>query len=97
MRVQALGAVLVKGLTAPVEAFELVGVTALRRHLQAAVARGLTRFVGRQHELAALYQALAQAGARHGQVAALVGEAGVGKSRLAYEFVHAHLTQGWLV
>lgn len=49
VRVQAPGAVPVKGLTAPVEAFELVGVTALRRRLQAAAARGLTRFVGRQH------------------------------------------------
>jgi hypothetical protein len=97
VRVNALGAVPVKGLTAPVEAFELVGVTALRRRLQAAAARGLTRFVGRQHELEALHQALAQAAAGHGQVAALVGEAGVGKSRLAYEFVHTHPTQGWLV
>ena len=58
---------------------------------------GLTRFVGRQHELEALHQALAQAATGHGQVAALVGEAGVGKSRLAYEFVHTHPTQGWLV
>jgi class 3 adenylate cyclase/tetratricopeptide (TPR) repeat protein len=97
VRINALGAVPVKGLTAPVEAFELVGVTALRRRLQAAAARGLTRFVGRQHELAALRQALAQAVAGHGQVVALVGEAGVGKSRLAYEFVHAHPTQGWRV
>src|SRR4029453_14955254 len=70
---------------------------ALRRRLQAAVARGLTRFVGRQPELVALHQALAQAQAGHGQVVALVGEAGVGKSRLAYEFVHAHPTQGWRV
>jgi class 3 adenylate cyclase/tetratricopeptide (TPR) repeat protein len=97
VRVQALGAVPVKGLTEPVEAFELVGVTALRRRLQAAAVRGLTRFVGRQHELAALHQALVQAEAGHGQVGALVGEAGVGKSRLAYEFVHAHSTQDWLV
>ncbi len=97
VRVQALGAVPVKGLTAPVEAFELVGVTALRRRLQVAAARGLTRFVGRQPELAALHQVLAQAAAGHGQVAALVGEAGVGKSRLAYEFVHAHPIQSWLV
>src|SRR5262245_39007772 len=97
VRVTALGAVPVKGLTAPVEAFELVGVTALRRRLQVAAARGLTRFVGRQPELEALHQALAQAAAGHGQVAALVGEAGVGKSRLAYEFVHAHRTQGWRV
>jgi len=97
VRVQALGAVPVKGLTAPVEAFELVGVTALRRRLQAAAARGLTRFVGRQHELAALHQALVQAGTGQGQIVAVVGEAGVGKSRLVYEFVHAHHTQGWSV
>src|SRR5207253_10469022 len=97
VRVHALGPVPVKGLPDPVEVFELVGASALRRRLQAAAARGLTRFVGRQHELDALHQALAQAAAGHGQVVALVGEAGVGKSRLVYEFVHAHPTQGWLV
>src|SRR2546425_4748676 len=77
VRVNALGPLPVKGFTEPVEGFELVGVTALRRRLQAAAARGLTRFVGRQPELAALHQALAQAAAGHGQVVALVGEAGV--------------------
>ena len=87
----------VKGLLDPVEVFELVGASALRRRFQAAAARGLTRFVGRQPELEALHQALAQAAAGHGQVVALVGEAGVGKSRLVYEFVHAHPTQGWRV
>ena len=97
VRVNALGPVPVKGLPEPVEVFELVGASALRRRFQAAAARGLTRFVGRQHELEALHQALAQAAAGHGQVVALVGEAGVGKSRLAYEFVHAHPTQGWRV
>ncbi len=97
VRVNALGPIPVKGLTEPVEVFELIGASPLRRRLQAAAARGLTRFVGRQHELDALHQALAQAEAGHGQVVALVGEAGVGKSRLAYEFVHAHPTQGWLV
>jgi tetratricopeptide (TPR) repeat protein len=65
--------------------------------LQASAARGLTRFVGRQQELAALHQALEQARAGHGQVVAVVGEAGVGKSRLVYEFVHSHYTPGWLV
>ena len=45
----------------------------------------------------ALQQALERAGAGHGQVAAIVGEPGVGKSRLVYEFVHSHHTQGWLV
>jgi class 3 adenylate cyclase/tetratricopeptide (TPR) repeat protein len=97
MRVNALGPVPVKGLTAPVEVFDLVGASALRHRLQAAAARGLTRFVGRDAELAALGQALARAAAGHGQVVALVGEAGVGKSRLVYECVHSHQTQSWLV
>ena len=97
VQVQALGPIPVKGLTEPVEVFELLGASALRRRLQAAAARGLTRFVGREAELAALRQALDQAGAGHGQVVAVVGEAGVGKSRLVYECVHAHYTQGWRV
>jgi len=97
VQVNALGPFPVKGLTEPIEVFELVGASAIRRRLQARAARGLTRFVGRQHELLTLRQALAQAGAGHGQVVALVGEAGVGKSRLVYEFIHSHHTPGWLV
>jgi predicted ATPase len=97
VQVQALGPVPVKGLTEPVEVFELTGASALRRRLQAAAARGLTPFVGRQQELDTLSQALAQAGAGHGQVVALVGDAGVGKSRLVHECVSSHRTQGWRV
>jgi class 3 adenylate cyclase/predicted ATPase len=97
VRVQALGPIPVKGMTEPVEVFELLGASAIRRRLQAAAARGLTRFVGREAELAALRQALEQAGAGQGQVVAVVGEAGVGKSRLVYECIHAHYTQGWRV
>src|SRR5215470_200161 len=97
VQVTALGLFPVRGLPEPVEVFELVGASAVRRRLQAAATRGLTPFVGRQQELAALQQALEQAGAGHGQVVAVVGEAGVGKSRLVYEFVHAHHTQGWAV
>ena len=97
VQVTALGPVPVKGLAEPVEVFELVGVSALRRRLQAAVARGLSPFVGRQTELEALQQALERAGAGQGQVVAIVGEAGVGKSRLVYEVIHSHRTQGWLV
>jgi class 3 adenylate cyclase len=97
VQVNALGQFPVRGLPEPVEVFELVGASAVRRRLQAAAARGLTRFVGRQQELAALQQELEQAGASHGQIVAVVGEAGVGKSRLVYEFVHAHYTQGWSV
>jgi predicted ATPase len=97
VQVNALGPFPVKGLTEPVEVFELVGASAIRRRLQASVARGLTRFVGRQQELLALQQALEQAGACHGQIVAVVGEVGVGKSRLVYEFIHSHHTQGWSV
>ena len=61
------------------------------------MARGLTRFVGRDQELAVLTQALAQAAQGHGQLVALLGEAGVGKSRLVYELIHSHATQGWRV
>src|SRR2546421_8836401 len=97
VQVNVLGQFPVRGLTEPVEVCELVGASTIRRRLQASAARGLTRFVGRQQELAALQQALERAGAGHGQVVAVVGEAGVGKSRLVYEFVHAHYTPGWLV
>src|SRR5207253_5020090 len=97
VRVNALGTFPVKGLPEPVEVFELVGATALRRRLQATATQGLTRFVGRQTELDTLQQALEQARAGHGQVVAVVGEAGVGKSRLVYEFTHSHHTQGWRV
>jgi class 3 adenylate cyclase/tetratricopeptide (TPR) repeat protein len=97
IQVKPLGPVPVKGLVAPVEVFELVGATTIRRRFQAAVARGLTRFVGRETELAALQYALERAGAEHGQVVAVLGEAGMGKSRLVYEFVHSYRLQGWLV
>jgi class 3 adenylate cyclase/tetratricopeptide (TPR) repeat protein len=97
VQVNALGPVPVKGVTEPVEVFELRGATTLRGRLQAATARGLTRFVGRQTELDILGRALARAGVGQGQVAAVVGEAGVGKSRLVYEFLRSHHTQGWLV
>src|SRR6266581_4131525 len=95
IQVTALGPVPVKGLTAPVEVFDVVGASALRRRLQAAAARGLTPFVGRQAEVDVLQRALAQAAAGQGQVVALVGEAGVGKSRLVYEVLHSHRTEGW--
>src|ERR671933_824430 len=97
VQVQALGRFPVKGLPEPVEVCELTGASAIHRRLQAVAARGLTRFVGRQHELEMLRQALERAAAGHGQIVAIVGEAGVGKSRLVYEFVHAHYTQGWRV
>ena len=97
VQVQSLGPVAVKGLSEPVEMLELTSASTVRRRLQAAVARGLTKFVGRDTEIDTLNQALEQAGTGQGQIVAAVGEAGVGKSRLVYEFVHSHRTQGWLV
>jgi class 3 adenylate cyclase len=97
LQVKALGPRAVKGLEAPVEVYELAGAGAVRSRLKAAAARGLTRFVGRDSELDQLRQALAQAGAGHGQVVAVIGEAGVGKSRLYWEFTRSHRTQDWLI
>src|SRR5437773_3291978 len=97
VQVTPLGPVPVKGLPAPVEVCELVGAGPARTRLQAFAARGLTPFVGRQAELAALHQALEQAGAGHGQVVAVIGEPGIGKTRLFHEFTHASRTQGWLL
>jgi class 3 adenylate cyclase len=95
--VKALGARPVKGLEAPIEVFEVVGAGTVRSRLQAAAARGLTRFVGRDPELEQLRQALERAGAGHGQVVAVVGDPGVGKSRLFWEFTHSHRTEGWVI
>jgi class 3 adenylate cyclase len=97
IEVTPLGPVPVKGLPEPVEVYELLRAGPVRSRLQAAVARGLTRFVGRDAELEQLRQALARAGAGQGQVVAGVGEAGVGKSRLLYEFTRSHHMHGWLL
>ena len=97
VEVRALGPTPVKGLAEPVPVYEVVSAGSVRTRLQAAAARGLTRFVGRDAEVERLRHALEQAGQGHGQIIAVVGEPGVGKSRLFYEFIHSHRTQGWLV
>jgi class 3 adenylate cyclase/tetratricopeptide (TPR) repeat protein len=97
IQVTSLGPVPVRGLPEPMDVYELIGVTTLRRRWQAAAVRGLTRFVGRQTELGVLQHALARAEAGHGHIVAIVGEAGVGKSRLVYECVHSHSLKEWLV
>ena len=95
--VKPLGPVPVKGLETPVEVYEMLGAGPLRSRLQAAAARGLTRFVGRETEVEQLRQALGRAATGHGQLVALVGEPGVGKSRLVWEVTHSHRTHGWLI
>jgi len=81
------GTASVKGATAPVRIFELAGVGPLRTRLDASGARGFSKLVGREGELAWLESILERAGDSHGQVVGVVADAGVGKSRLCLEFV----------
>ncbi len=97
VQVNPLGPLAVKGLEERLEVFEVMGAGTLRSRMEAAAARGLTRFVGREAELQIVNQALEKARAGRGQVVALVGDPGVGKSRLFWEFIHSHRTHGWLV
>src|SRR5262249_958826 len=97
VQVASRGPVAVKGLPDPVEVFALTGASARRTRLHATAARGLTRFVGRDAELEQIRRALALADDGHGQLVAIVGEPGVGKSRLVYEVTHSHRPQDWLI
>ena len=81
-----LGPTQIKGMEEPLTIYEVLGAGPLRTKLQIAARRGLTRFVGRQSELEQLQRALAQAQAGHGQIVGVMGEPGLGKSRLFYEF-----------
>ena len=96
LQVRPLGPVPIKGLGAPLEVYELAGVGVACTRLQAAAQRGLSRFVGRRPEMEALRAALETAGRGSGQVVAVVGAPGVGKSRLFWELIRSHRTQGWL-
>jgi class 3 adenylate cyclase/predicted ATPase len=97
VQVKSLGSVNVKGMNESVEVHELTGAGPARSRLQAAAARGLTRFIGRTAEFETLCQALDRARAGRGQMVALVGEPGVGKSRLFWEFTHSRRTADWLI
>ena len=91
----SLGPRSVKGLAAPIEIFEVTGASTSGSRRQAAALRDLTRFVGRQREMASLHQALEHAAAGHGQLVAIAAEPGVGKSRLIREFLHSDAALGW--
>jgi class 3 adenylate cyclase/tetratricopeptide (TPR) repeat protein len=95
--VKPLGPVAVKGLADPVSVFEVTGAGAARTRLQAAAGRGLTSFVDREVELEQLREAQQLADNGESQVAAIVADPGVGKSRLLLEFLHSRYTTDWLV
>jgi predicted ATPase/class 3 adenylate cyclase len=95
-QLKALGAGRIKGVSEPVEVFEVTGLGPLRTRLQRSAGRGLTKFVGREREMEALKHAAEQARGGRGQIAAAIAEPGVGKSRLFYEF-KATSQLGWMV
>ncbi len=97
VQVKSLGAVQVKGVSRPVEAFEVVAATTARTRVQAAATRGLTPLVGRQSEIEVFNKLVEQAASGKGQILAMVGEPGMGKSRLVHEFTRHKLRPGWLV
>ncbi len=80
-----LGALQLKGKAEAIAAWEVVSAHEARTRLEVEADRGLTPFVGRERELGALVDAFERARAGQGQVAFLVGEAGIGKSRLLLE------------
>src|SRR6202008_549789 len=81
-----LGPTQIKGVEDALNIYEVLGAGPLRTRLQVSVRRGLTRFVGRQSEMEQLRKALDHAKAGQGQIVGTIGEPGLGKSRLFYEF-----------
>jgi class 3 adenylate cyclase/tetratricopeptide (TPR) repeat protein len=93
---KALGPARIKGSSEPVNVYEVLGLGPLRTRLQRATGRGLTKFVGREHEMEALRHAAELAREGRGQLVAVMAEPGVGKSRLFYEFT-LRSQSGWMV
>jgi len=97
IRATPLGPVSVKGLATPVEIYEIEDRSPIRSRFQVSAARGLTRFVGREAEMRQLEALATRAVTGSGQLVALVGEPGVGKSRLVEELTHSPTVETWTV
>src|ERR1700688_3927616 len=95
-QLKPLGPTKIKGVNEPVNVYEVTGLGPLRTRLQRSAGRGFTKFVGREREMDAMEHAADQANAGHGQIVAAMAEAGVGKSRLFFEF-KAVAQSGWMV
>jgi len=91
-----LGPTRVKGVTEPVNVYEVTGLGPLRTRLQRSAGRGLSKFVGRDREMNAMEAAAERAKSGHGQIVSAMAEAGTGKSRLFFEF-KAKNQSGWMV
>jgi class 3 adenylate cyclase len=92
-----LGQVSVKGIRQPIDLFQITGHTSARTRWEVTAARGLTPFVGRKNEFAGLQRALDLAAAGHGQLVAVKGQPGTGKSRLVHEFLQSPQLSDWPV
>src|ERR1044071_8880128 len=97
VQVQSLGPIQVKGVSQPVEAYLLTAATAARTRVQAGSARGLTPLVGRSTEVDLFRKLADRVSAGRGQILAMIGEAGIGKSRLVHEFTRHQLPADWLL
>ncbi len=86
---ESIGTVKIKGLTDPQEAYQLIKTGDVGTRIAASVAKGLTPFVGRKNSMSVLQGVYANLQAGFGQVVGIVGEAGVGKSRLLLEFINS--------
>ena len=89
---RAVGPIAVKGLSSPVDVWEIIGPGPASARFEARASFGLTPFVGRDEPMQQLANGLARTERGEGQVIAVVGEAGVGKSRLFWEFLLRHVT-----
>ena len=93
---KALRPTAVKGVSEPVNVYEVTGLGPLRTRLQRAAARAYTKFVGREREIEALRHAAKQTRTGRGQIFAAMPEPDIGKSRLFFEF-KARKQSGWMV
>ena len=94
VQIQPLGPIQVKGVSQAVEVYSVIGATSARTRVQAGAARGLTPLVGRSTEIDIFKKLVEQVTAGHGQILAMIGEPGMGKSRLVHEFTRHQLPPG---
>src|SRR6185436_3513314 len=97
IQIQPLGPIPVKGVSQAVEVYSVIGATSARTRVQAGAARGLTPLVGRSTEIEIFKKLVEHVTAGHGQILAMIGEPGMGKSRLVHEFTRHQLPPGWIV
>src|SRR5262252_9363600 len=95
-QLKSIGPTRVKGITEPIQVYEVTGLGPLRTRLQRSAARGYTKFVGRHVEMEALKHAAERAQTGRGQIVAAMADPGVGKSRLFDEF-KATSQSGWML